>query len=383
VQLIPLQSRIDSIDILRGIALLGVLIVNLVTGFRVSVFQQLIQEQPVLTLAESLAQSFVTHVLEFKAFVLFSLLFGLGMAIQFERFSLHGNGHALLVRRLIVLLGFGLLHLCLVWNGDILTEYALVGLCALPFVNVSTPTLITAAIFALGLHCIWPFLPQPFIWPNVARANQAYGSGSYADVVRFGLAELPWIAKLHYTVLPRTFTLFLIGMIAWRSGILQKPARFTFEFSVTALVFTALGFAMTLIRHSGLAGWWPVVMAQLAPIVLAVGYGAGVLALANGARTQNLMAVFASLGRMAFTNYLLQSAIFSFVFFGYGLGQFGKLDILPALALGACAYITQIFFSTWWLNRFSYGPLEWVWRSLTYGTFIALQKSTTKSDQTP
>src|SRR5688572_2567666 len=127
------SDRIDAIDVLRGVALFGILAVNLITEFRVSIFQQFLPNMDVGSIADRAVESFVSVALESKAFSLFSLLFGVGLAIQFERLARNGSPLRWLVRRLAVLLAFGLIHLLLIWNGDILTEYALAGFVALPF----------------------------------------------------------------------------------------------------------------------------------------------------------------------------------------------------------------------------------------------------------
>jgi len=107
--------------------------------------------------------------------------------------------------------------------------------------------------------------------------------------------------------------------------------------------------------------------ASLAPVVLALGYGAAVLALAHLPPSGRFLTLFAPLGRMAFTNYLLQSAVFGFIFFGYGLGQFGRMGATQALAIGIGVYVAQMAASAWWLRRYHFGPVEWLWRTLMYG----------------
>jgi uncharacterized protein len=114
---------------------------------------------------------------------------------------------------------------------------------------------------------------------------------------------------------------------------------------------------------------------RLGTVLLACGYGATVVWAANRAETRKLFSWAAPLGRMAFTNYLLQSVIFGWVFYGYGLGLFGKLGVAAALAIGIGVYILQVFFSAFWLQRFLYGPVEWLWRSAMYGTRQPLRRT--------
>jgi uncharacterized membrane protein YeiB len=135
------HRRLESIDILRGLALFGVLSVNLVTEFRVSIFEQFLPQARERDLINRAVIWFVHNALELKAFALFSFLFGVGMAMQFERLSNTGRPLYWLTRRLLVLLSFGLIHLLLIWNGDILTEYALARLMVLPLLYASRKVL--------------------------------------------------------------------------------------------------------------------------------------------------------------------------------------------------------------------------------------------------
>ncbi|SFV19253.1 uncharacterized protein SAMN05192541_1481, partial [Bradyrhizobium arachidis] len=121
------SERIGSIDALRGVALLGVLAINLVTEFRVSIFEQFLPAARPAAPLDRAVETVLMLAVDMKAFALFSLLFGLGLAIQFEHLSTNPHRALLLFRRLIVLLALGFIHLCLIWNGDILTEYAIAG----------------------------------------------------------------------------------------------------------------------------------------------------------------------------------------------------------------------------------------------------------------
>jgi len=161
----PVRSdqRIAAIDVLRGIALFGVLAVNLITEFRVSLFQQFLPSTGEGSWLDHAVEAIVSIGMELKAFALFSLLFGIGLAIQFERLATRADRLTLLARRLLVLLGFGLIHLCFIWNGDILTEYALVGLLVLPLLYASNRTVAVTAVIALAFYGTLPlWLPSTF-----------------------------------------------------------------------------------------------------------------------------------------------------------------------------------------------------------------------------
>jgi uncharacterized protein len=353
-------ERIGAIDVLRGLALLGVLAINVVTEFRVSIFEQFLSHTRPASPIDSAVETILTLAVEMKALALFSLLFGAGLAIQFERLATSERRTSLLVRRLAVLLTFGLIHLCLIWNGDILTEYALAGLIVLPFLFGPRWLLAVAALVFLVLYLAMQAFPPPGLFPStatitqhVADATRIYATGGFLDVLAFRLRELPLFVPLHVFIFPRTIGLFLLGAFALRTGILQNPPR-----RLLSIGAPCIGLGTALI----LAGAEP-----LGTILLALGYGAAIIGIANLESGKKLLGWAAPLGRMAFTNYLAQSLIFSWIFYGYGLGLFGRLGVTEALAIGLAVYAGQVLFSAWWLSRYRYGPVEWLWRTLMYG----------------
>ncbi|SFP27598.1 uncharacterized protein SAMN05216330_106240 [Bradyrhizobium sp. Ghvi] len=356
---IPSAERIDAVDVLRGIALFGVMAINLVMEFRVSIFEQFLAPETLASPIDRAVETVLTQAIELKAFALFSLLFGAGLAIQFDRLAHSERRTMLLVRRLAVLLGFGIVHLCLIWNGDILTEYALAGFIVLPLLFGPRWLIVLAALVSLALYLAMQDFPPEGLFPSrtvisrdVMDANRIYATGNFFDVLAFRLHELPLIASLHAFVFLRTIGLFLLGAFAWRSGIVQNGRGLL----VIALPAITLGAALL---YGG--------MEPLGTIVLALGYGAAILGIASLKRGKRLLGWAAPLGRMAFTNYVAQSVIFGWIFYGYGLGLFGRLGITEALAIGIAVYIAQVLFSALWLRHYRYGPLEWLWRSLMYG----------------
>jgi uncharacterized protein len=371
------EQRVAPIDVLRGIALFGVLTVNLMNDFRVSIFQQILGVSTARGESDRLVERIVALGFSSKALCLFSLLFGVGLAIQFGRLSRYGHPLYWLFRRLAVLLAFGLIHLLLIWNGDILTEYAIAGLVVLPLLLVRSSVLWVAALALLALYAAGPILLYSIPYPDadtmrahVARANQVYPLGSLAEIWRFSLGELRLIFPFHIFVFPRTLALFLLGALLWRSGMLERLADFKYRMLAAAAVAIGSGAAMMAADAYGfLAESLAVrgVAANLAPVILALGYGAAVLALTQLPATGRALSVFAPIGRMAFTNYLMQSFILGYIFFGYGLGQFGGMGATLAFALGIAVYNLQMLFSAWWLRHYRFGPIEWLWRTLMYG----------------
>jgi uncharacterized protein len=370
------SERIDAIDALRGVALFGVLAINVVTEFRVSIFEQFLLPGRTASPIDRAVEYFLMLAVDMKAFALFSLLFGVGLAIQFERLAANPDRIRLLLRRLVILLVIGLLHLCLIWNGDILTEYALAGFVVLPFLFGPRRLLALASLMCLALYLAMPWVVPNGVFPgtaamaqDVTEANRIYGSGGFLEILAFRIRELPLIAPLHLYVFPRTAGLFLLGAWAWRSGILKNPAAYRGLVLAVAVAGISLGLALTLININAFftVRGANVVAGSLATIVLALGYAAAVIGACGTSAGKALFRWAAPLGRMAFTNYLAQSVIFGWIFNGYGLGWFGRLGAATALAIGVGVYLGQIVFSAWWLRRYRYGPVEWLWRTLMYG----------------
>jgi uncharacterized protein len=361
-------QRIGAIDVVRGAALFGVLAVNLTTEFRVSIFQQFLPNELSPEGLDAAVERFVHLFLESKAFALFSLLFGMGLAIQFERLQETGRAHHFLSRRLVALLAFGLLHLLFIWNGDILTEYAIAGFVVLPFLRLSPESLAKAAAVFFLIFFGLVLVPQPVTLPaasalerHVVAATHVYANAPYWEMWRFSLQELRLMLPLHLNVFPRTVALMLLGACIWKSGVLRSSSEYRRGIAVFAVLVTSLGLVLTLATAPG------IVSGMIAPIVLAVGYGSLIYSIATLRKSQTVLRPIAALGRMAFTHYILQSLVFSFVFFGFGLGQFGKMGAAKALALGCAVYALQAIASTIWLRYYRFGPLEWLWRTLMYG----------------
>ncbi len=382
---LPPSQRFEAIDSLRGLALFGVLAVNLVTEFRVSIFTQFLAPVASPTSLDAMASTFVSFALESKAFALFSMLFGLGLAMQADRLAPSGRAGYLLTRRLVVLLGFGLVHLLLIWNGDILTEYALAGLLILPLLRLPNSALIVTATALFAIHVLLVSSPTIVPWPDaaelaahVARANAVYANGSYREIIRFSFDELRLILPLHVWVFPRTLALFLFGALVWRSGVLRRLNENHGLVAASAAIGLVAGIALT---HAAQAGWlvaesaWGAWLTALAPVLMATGYGSLVLWAWQFNPARLLLHPFAAVGRMAFTNYILQSVIFVAIFFGYGLGGFGRWPAAPVLLMGAGVYAMQVLLSMAWLGHFRFGPIEWLWRSLMYARMAPMRRA--------
>lgn len=375
---IPPAGRIDSLDALRGLALFGVLAINLETEFRVSIFQQFMPG-PAHQGLDHWVGAFLHIFLDLKALAVFSLLFGIGLAIQYERLGSDPRRMVLLVRRLLALMAFGLIHLFLIWNGDILTEYALAGLIVLPFLFGPNWMLALGSasflLLYLAMHLLPPVIALPdlhWLASHIRVAERIYRTGSFDQILAFRVEEARALLPLHVFIFPRTVGLFLLGMLAWRTDFVPNAKRHVQWLWLAGVLGVGIGFVVTLATSARSYSGWPslgFVASFAAPagtIVLALGYASLVVAAGTGTAGRWL-AWAKPIGRMAFTNYIVQSIILGWIFYGYGLALFGTIGLTAGLGLVFAIYVGQTLFSCWWLKRFRYGPLEWLWRALMYG----------------
>jgi len=344
------RERLVCLDILRGLALGGVLVVNLLTLFRVSLAGHILGLDEPLGLGGTQLLRLVSTFIEFKAFTLFSFLFGVGIAIQIDR-SPPNMRISFLLRRFGALLAFGIGHMFLLWDGDILILYALCGVLLLLLVRLPNSALVTLGLLFIGLPYLVTLpisLPSEVALSQLRRdALRTYAAGSWHQVFSFRLIEInSLVIPLLLLSLPRTLGLMLCGIVAWRQGYLENNKSL---WRWTALLGATISVAC-LIKQYG----------AIADITLAFTY-ASILFLWNPHAPR-----IAALGQMALTNYLLQSVVFGFIFYSYGLGMFGRVSVVSALLGGTIFYCLQLEYSRWWINRFAYGPVEWLWRSIAY-----------------
>lgn len=379
------SDRIAAIDIVRGIALFGVMAINITTIFRTSIFERFLPAPIDGSWLDRQLYSSLMIGIDLKAFALFSLLFGVGLAIQYDHLSASTRRPALLVRRLAFLLLIGAAHLVLIWNGDILFEYAIAGFVVLPFLYGSSrlPAIAGTALLAvfIGSSFLPPIASMPsrsWMAQDTADAARIYASGGFAEVLAFRIRELPGFLPLHLFIFPRTVALMLIGAAAWRAGFFRTETRASLGLPLLAAVGILVGGALAVMHENDWfrSGWrTELLVERLGTVLLACGYGAAIIWATENARGRKLLAWAAPIGRMAFTNYLMQSIIFGWLFYGYGLGLFGKLGVSAALAIGIGVYLLQVAFSAVWLQRYLYGPVEWLWRGAMYGTWQPFRRS--------
>lgn len=390
MQPVTATERVVALDVLRGAALMGVLLINLDSGFRGSLFAHILNFHTHPGWANRVTDLALAWVFEFKAFTLFSFLFGVGVSVQADRVTKRGDsvGH-FFTRRFAVLLLIGLFHMLLIWNGDILTLYAVCGLFLIPFTKLSGRWVAPAGLTIIVLSPYLPFFGDLFPSEAAMRAQAAlathiYATGSLAEIAALRVSEAVYfIAPLLIASLPRTFGLMLLGLAAWRGEILQRPTEhrklllgILVAGGILGVLTTTLELGAKETRHLP-----PAALDLLYPysvIFLALAYGAALLLWLSFKQRRaagGLVRLVAAAGQMALSNYLTQSLIFTFVFYGFGFGLFGELGSAIVTMIGLVIFVLQLLASDWWLRRFRFGPAEWLWRSLTYGQRQPLRRA--------
>lgn len=397
-----LKDREVFMDVLRGFAIFGIFIANLGTGFS-WYSEQAHVTGPYLLPEWDRQMTFLHHwLIEGKFYSIFSLLFGWGIALQIKR-GMEGNNNPLPVlrRRLFFMLVLGACHL-LIWPGDIVFFYALLGFLLLPLRRLSNKALlITGGLLVLSpvllyaLKMQWPVLNYPADWLN-KKGMDVTGSltrvASDEDFFRL-MREGNWWDQLKVNIggfffrygyllfvsrIPKVLGMFLIGYALGRSGFYKKAvenkkilygimaAGFAVGLPCNYLLADYMAHQMSAYFSLQRAGWYQTLVYALGVAPLALAYTATLALVFSTATGKKIFSLLAPVGKMAFSNYVAQSLIGNFVFLGAGLGMMGQVGPVFYTLFGLGIFVLQIIGSTLWLRYFHYGPVEWLWRSATY-----------------
>ena len=372
-------ERLTTLDAVRGLALLGVLLVNALVGFRLSLFEHLLRFHSHADWVNRLVDVLVAELIEFKAIALFTLMFGIGIGVQAERASARSvSVSRFLVRRFLVLLAFGLVHMFLIWNGDILTLYAVCGLLIVPLLRLPTVLLVFFGIAIIVLPINLPFaglwqITEPVLHAHAALATRIYSEGSLSDIMALRWRETwQFLMPLLIDTLPKTFGLMLLGVAAWRANLAREPGRHKrLLWTILVVGVTVGGVTKSLLvfsRSTGQRVAIPPLLDFVSPdVLLALSYAAGLFLWLRSPRSGPIISSISAAGQMALSNYLAQSVILSFIFYSYGFGLFGRLGSAVVAILCLIIYAGQLMVSRAWISHYRFGPIEWLWRSLTYG----------------
>ena len=395
------QERVEVLDVLRGFALAGILVINAMSILAVK------GSTPAFTVdipsADRALQDLILLFIESKFFTLFSLLFGIGFAIQIQ--SAEKQGGAFLPRisrRMAGLLLFGILHIVLLWDGDILVIYAITGTLLIAFRKTSfsrirkwvigllaIPGVLVLVIFVYTLVARWSVAgAETFAKSDKSLAKEFANTEAIQKLLENGfiggigerINTYIELSPLLISRIPTVLAMFLIGLYLGRSNFIRiLPEKMEILKKVRFWGLT-IGFTLMLLIVSG-TKFLPTVSALVAIIedqylagpILCLGYAAALTISFLNNPNRKIYEYFAKVGRMALTNYLSQSLVLTFLSYGWGLGLALKLNSFQVLGICLILYFSQVALSGLWLSKFRFGPLEWLWRCITYWKILTIK----------
>lgn len=389
-------ERIVALDLLRGVAILGILVMN-VQSFAMpfAAYSNLGAWGGAPSLADYATWAFAHLFFEQKFMTLFSLLFGAGAALMLERLAATGRGVAAVhYRRMGGLILIGLAHAYLLWYGDILVAYGVCGLALYFFRNVRPSRLLVVGLVVL---CVAPAFGQGFGYfvsqlPAEQQAEMMAGMMPSEEQIAAEVAAYRggWLAQMEHRVptafalqsfiflmfvLWRALGLMLVGMALykWAAITAGRPPSFYRKLALwgfgLGLPVCVAGMALVLARDFDFQTVWLVggVVNYFGSLGVSLGYLALVMLWALSAPDGPLARALAAVGRMALTNYLVQTVLAILVFYGgYGLGLFARVSRPEQMIVVLAIWGFQLLVSPWWLARYRFGPAEWLWRTMTY-----------------
>ncbi len=402
------NERSDILDILRGFALLGVMLDNLF-GFTGWGFLTMAQRQALPTWnADAILAFSELSFINGKFYSLFSLLFGIGFSIILIRNEQKGiNPFKIFYRRLFILLIIGAGHLLLLWEGDILVLYALIGMLLPLFRKCSDRTLLCWVVVLIASPLLFDVMSVLFHYKNggfledMAKLidkrtglplddsfNQYLYSKSDAWQHWRNWQASGFLYRYSYILdsnrIPKVLGLFLLGFYAGRKMIyknlenyiplFKKLRRWGFIVGIPAALACSYFeiFGKGIPDPMGLAHTLFYAM-SVVPLSLAI---VSVICLHWIKRKgTSRLKLLAPMGRMALTNYLMQTIIGITIYYAVGFGLGGNIGPSYFISIGLCVYALQIAYSNWWFKYFNYGPMEWIWRQLTYMKKLPLKKT--------
>jgi len=383
------NKRIQLVDALRGFALLGIVLIHFIEHFEL--FKH--PEYYFLFSKETNGTVFKTifFLISGKAYSIFAVMFGLSFFIQLNRRAEKGSDFRLIFAwRLVLLLLMGLLH-SLIYRGDILHIYAFLGLFLILFYKVNTKLLLLFSfLFAVQVPIIF-HLAQSFLIPDYtyvkdwggnfgSNCTEAYAYGSLLDVIKVNIWEARYIvwAWTYYTGrFVQLFGLFLMGLFLGRIGFFENPYKFKTAIKKVLIYSVLVGVALYLLiaylRDSSFSGTQKMLLNDLFTSYYNLACTSIILMLftlfcLKGVKSF-VIKMLAIYGKMSLTNYVFQALFGVIFFYGFGFGMFKYMGATWSLIAGVIFFVIQIIISSYWLKEYYYGPLEWLWRALTFMDF--------------
>jgi uncharacterized protein len=380
-QPIQINQRLIIVDILRGWALFGVVLMNYYDFFTLGRNWETFKPDTVT----SALMYIVSIVFAAKSWTMLSVLFGYGFAVLMNNVKEKGhNPYGFFAGRMFWLLVLAFINSALFF-GDILKDYAVLGFVMLLFYRSSAKTtFIISIVLLLALPAIAGYIGglKDTGWSQMEKQFPLYHSNNLLDVLLFGLKGTYFaqiISKPYlYTVHVAMFICFLWGFSLYKINFFNdftgktKQVKKAFWICLSIAIFLTLFFMIDDKLRLGFLKYYRLRYWLILATMLTIGSGLCWLFLSD--KLKSLFASLAIFGKMTLTNYMTQNLIGLLVFSGFGLGYWNTKPIWFYLLLAIFIYITQVYFSKWWLSKYNYGPIEWIWRQLSYGKRLPLKK---------
>ncbi len=407
--ILPVQNadREKIMDVLRGFALLGIFIANL---HHFSFYNSKNVTGPFHYSFDDIVEFFQGVLIEGKFYSIFSLLFGWGVSQQLYRAEKKGiNALPTVRRRLGWMLLLGLMHLFILWTGDIVAFYAMLGFALLLFRKMSDKNLVICGVIFFLLPILLYALKMNFMWMN-APAGIVFETGVTIEKNLMGNSETGRLTGLEKTAswlliwkqniagfffrygylffvsrIWKVLGVFLIGFMLGRNDNFKKITanKKILTYIILFGFLVALPANLLMSYYMGfeddywdlkMNGFYQTVFYAIGVAPLAFAYAAAIILWFRTKTGYKVLSLLQPVGKMAFSNYILQTLVAIIVFYGVGLAKGGQLGPTAWTIFAIAIYMCQIFISYVWLSYFNFGPVEWIWRSLTYKKWQPMKK---------
>lgn len=389
---ITVKERLLNIDIIRGIALLGILVMN------IQAFSMHFAAYGNPTALGDLSGInfyvyYLSHIFADQKFMtIFSILFGVGIVLMAENIERKGgNPGKVHYKRMAILAVFGLLHAYLLWFGDILFPYAIAGMLAFTIRKKSSKFLLIGAFLSIGFCSFVMFLFSfaiPFMEEIDLQNLLAMWAPTQEMIDQDILTnQASWLGQMEHRnfmaskmqtniiiYLFRIVGLMMVGMALFKLDFFGK--RFTNKtLIISGIITLVLGVALIATGNkANFSSGWQIdsMMSGIqynywGSILMAYSYMSLLVVFCRSSVLKKVKDLLANVGKMALTNYLSHTLICCFIFYGWGLGLYGTFERIDQLVVVLAIWIFQLFFSSFWMSRYQFGPFEWLWRTMTYG----------------
>lgn len=386
------KKRIDLLDVYRGFAIFGIFVVNIVVMNSTYLNQDEFAKQWT-SFIDQFAETILQLFFYTKFFPIFSLLFGLGISMQALKLKNKGELSFLFFgRRMLILFLIGAIHIAFIWSGDVLNLYALLGLLVTFMISRSNRLLLFLSVFFL----LFPFYDQVFGFLfgllsfdpgsylsgfDGAEVNRVITEGTYIEGIKLRSREYMSNVPMLFGFLgPIALSMFLLGLYLGKKKVFDSLEEFISKIKWPVLIVTVIAniyriaFLFILPETTLYQDFRPyfIKLMVVSDVITGLFYLWCIGYLWFNTRFKHVLHPLKYAGRMALTNYIMQSVIGLFLFSSVGFGLYESFSPYQTLLMAIAVFIIQVIYSKIWLTYFKFGPLEWLWRCLTYKKFLPI-----------